>query len=92
MIIAGASYCEKSALETLTVGTYIDLVPEPDNEYDKNAVKLICNGRKIGYISKKDNTAFATCLNMNRNIYGVITAVNNKESCTQYEFETWFEN
>lgn len=28
----------------------VELVPEPDNPYDPNAVKVICDGQHIGYI------------------------------------------
>lgn len=30
--------------------TEIDLVPEPDNPYDQNAVKIMLNNRHVGYI------------------------------------------
>ena len=47
MFIAGSSYCDKTVLESLEVGTYFDLEAEPDNPYDKDAVKLTYNGQKI---------------------------------------------
>jgi hypothetical protein len=92
MIIAGSSYCDQDVLGMLKVGTYFDLEAEPDNPYDKDAIKLIYNGNKIGYIPKQDRLAFVTCLKLNRNIYGVITAINDTEFPTKYEFETWFDN
>lgn len=33
-------------------GLKAELVPEPENEYDKNAVKVIVNGVQVGYIKK----------------------------------------
>lgn len=91
MFIAGSSYCDKTVLESLKVGTYFELEAEPDNPYDKDAVKLTYNGQKIGYIAKQDHLAFVTCLKLKRNIYGVITAINADEHPTKYEFETWFD-
>lgn len=91
MIIAGSYYCDKSVLDALDVGSYIDLEAEPDNPYDKDAVKLLYNDKKIGYISKKDNLAFVTCLKLKRNIYGVITDIIEEGGQTKYEYETWFE-
>ena len=91
MIIAGSYFCDKAVLDTLEVGSHIDLEAEPDNPYDKNAVKLLYNGQKIGYISKKDNIAFVTSLKLNRKIYGVITAIIKEEDQTKYEFEAWFD-
>ena len=63
----------------------------PNNPHDKNAIKLLYNGQKIGYISKKDNIAFVTSLKLNRKIYGVITAIIKEEDQTKYEFEAWFD-
>ncbi len=31
------------------------LIPEPKNEYDKNAVMVQIAGEKVGYISRSDN-------------------------------------
>ena len=90
MIIAGSSYCDSGVLAKLTVGTYFDLVAEPDNPYDKDAVMLTLDGEKIGYIAKADRLAFVTCLKLKRKIYGVITAIKTDEFPTKYEFETWF--
>ena len=92
MIIAGSYYCEKAVLDTLAVGTYFDLEAEPENPYDKDAVRLTYNGQKIGYIPKKDRLAFVTCLKLKQRIYGVITAIRNEDGQTKYEFETWFDS
>lgn len=92
MIIAGSYYCDKTVLDTLEVGSYIDLEAEADNPYDKDAVKLLYNGQKIGYIAKKDHLAFVASLKLKRNIYGVITAIIEEDKQTKYEYETWFEN
>ena len=92
MIIAGSYYCDKAVLDMLEVGTRFDLEAEPDNPHDKDAVKLLYNGQKIGYIAKQDRLAFVTCLKLKRKIYGVITAIKEENGRTQYEFETWFDS
>ena len=92
MIIAGSYYCDQEVLKCLEVGTRFDLEAEPDNPHDKDAVKLLYNGQKIGYIAKHDRLAFVTCLKLKRNIYGVITAIKEEDGRTQYEFETWFDS
>ena len=91
MIIAGSYYCDKSVLDTLVVGAYLDLEAEPDNPYDKDAVKLLFNGRKIGYVAKQDRSAFVMCLKLKRRIYGIITAIIEDDGQAKYEFETWFD-
>ena len=92
MIIAGSSYCEKVALDKLAIGTYFELVAEPTNPYDKDAVMLVHDGEKIGYIAKQDKLAFITCLKLNRKVYGVITNIITEPYPTKYEFETWFDS
>ena len=92
MIIAGSYYCDKAVLENLQVGSYVDLESEPENPYDEDAVKLMYHGQKIGYIAKKDRSAFVTCLKLKRKIYGVITEIQEEDGQTKYEYETWFEN
>ena len=91
MIIAGSTYCDKKVLSHLEIGSYIKVAAEPDNPYDKDAVMLLYDGKKIGYISKKDKLPFITCLKLGRKIYGVITDIINDDFPTKYEFETWFE-
>ncbi len=92
MIIAGSSYCDEAILDRLEIGTYIELEAEPDNPYDKDAVMLMYEGEKIGYIAKKDNTPFIVCLHLNRKMYGVITDIITEQTLTKYEFETWFSS
>jgi hypothetical protein len=92
MIIAGSSYCDQEVLAKLSIGTYFDLVAEPDNPYDKDAVMLTLDGEKIGYIAKADRLAFVTCLKLKRKIYGVITDIKNDVVPARYEFETWFDS
>ena len=92
MIIAGSSYCDKTVLEKLSIGTYFDLVAEHSNPYDKDAIMLSLNGDKIGYIPKNDKLAYITCLKLNRKVYGVITDIKGDSFPTKYEFETWIDN
>lgn len=92
LIIAGSSYCDASVLSKLQIGAYFELEAEPDSPYDKDAVKLLLEGKKIGYIAKAESLAFLTCLKLNRNIYGVITDIITENGSTKYEYETWFDN
>ena len=43
----------------LKVGDLIYLVPEPDNEYDENAIRAYSdNGEEIGYVPKENNEEY----------------------------------
>ena len=90
MIVAGSSYCDSDAIAKLTVGVYFDLVAEPENPYDKNAVALCCRGDKIGYIPRKETLPYVTGLKLGRVIYGVITDIKDEDGRKVFEFETWF--
>lgn len=41
----------------------VQLVPEPNNEYDKNAISVRLNGKTIGYIPTEDTKEVKTRLN-----------------------------
>ena len=92
MVIAGSSYCDAAVLEKLQVGVYIELVAEPDNPHDRDAIMLTLDGEKIGYVAKSDNVAFVACLKLKRKIYGVITDIKSDKFPVQYEYETGFDS
>ena len=92
MIIAGSFYCDQEVIAQLSIGTYFDLVAEPENPHDKDAVALFYQGNKIGYVAKKDVVPFVVCLKLRRNIYGVVTDIREKDGRKEIEFETWFAN
>ena len=92
MIIAGSYYCDEIVLASLRVGSCFDLVAEPENPYDANAIKLVYREEKIGYVAKSDLPAFSACLKLQKKIYGVITDIQTDRGRVQYEYETWFES
>ena len=92
MIIAGSFYCDQEVIAKLSIGTYFDLVAEPENPHDKDAVALFYQGNKIGYVAKKDVVPFVVCLKLRRNIYGVVTDIRDNDGRKEIEFETWFAN
>ena len=90
MIVAGSYYADQATVEQLVVGTYFQLIAEPDNPHDKDAVALYYQGGKIGYVAKKDVLPFVTCLKLKRSIYGVITDIKDMDGRKVFEYETWF--
>ena len=87
----GYNGADRAVLDTLEVDAYIDLVAEPNNPYDKDAIILTQNGEKIGYIAKQDLPAFVTCVHLGRAVYGVITDIIIESFATKYEYKTWFD-
>lgn len=90
LILAGADFCDQTDADSLSVGTYIQLAAEPENQKGKNAVALFYQGSKIGYVAQKDALPFAACLKLQREVYGVITGIRESAGKKEIEYETWF--
>jgi hypothetical protein len=89
MMIAGSSYCDQAVLDRIEIGTQLEIVAEPDNPYDSDAIMLLLDGEKVGYIAKKDQMAYVTCLKLKRSVYAVVTDISD-DFPPRYEYETWF--
>ena len=58
--LAGYRYHQAPALAAaLKSGDTLDLVREPDNPHDANAVRVEWQGRKLGYVPRASNAALA---------------------------------
>ena len=55
--VAGVSHA-KPDLTQLWVGQPVDLIPEPENEYDRYAVRVEGDGGKLGYLPKESTVAY----------------------------------
>ncbi len=60
----------------------ISLLPEPNNPYDSNAVRIMVDGKKLGYIPLYHSKAVSTAINSNMSINCKIVEINftNSES------------
>jgi hypothetical protein len=52
-------YAGEEVLRELKPGDRLELVREPDNPYDANAVRVEWRGVKLGYVPRRDNAAVA---------------------------------
>ena len=58
--LAGFSHYDAAAnFDAMKVGDALDLVREPDNAYDGNAVRVEWHGVKLGYLPRRENRAVA---------------------------------
>jgi hypothetical protein len=56
--LAGFQYYAGGELwQQIRVGDALDLVREPDNPHDRNAVRVEWRGRKLGYLPRAENRA-----------------------------------
>lgn len=70
--VAGVQYYDAlEAWAELSVGTELHLEPEPDNRYDRHAVKLMLGDKQIGYIPRSENRHMAKLLNAGWEPYDV---------------------
>ncbi|MFY9316906.1 MAG: HIRAN domain-containing protein [Burkholderiales bacterium] len=61
--LAGFRYGAAAAVwPELREGDALELVREPDNPHDANAVRVDWRGRKLGYVPRRENAAIAWSL------------------------------
>lgn len=61
--LAGFRHAEAEAVwPEVRVGDALQLVREPGNAYDENAVRVEWHGHKLGYVPRRDNAALAWAL------------------------------
>lgn len=71
--VAGTSHIPNIKSLGLEVGDKLNLVREPYNSYDSNAIRLDdFMGRKVGYIPKSDNSGYARILNSGQALYAKV--------------------
>jgi len=52
--VVGESHYQKD-IKKCREGDPVILMEEPDNPYDKEAICVMCNGKRLGYIAKIDH-------------------------------------
>ena len=62
--VAGFQFYDGDRLwDSLRPNDTLQLVPEPENPHDNQAVKVMRNGIQLGYVPRRDNTAISQMLN-----------------------------
>ena len=59
-MVAGAAYIER--IRHLPSSCSVTLQPEPDNRYFLNAIAVVANGEKIGYVAPEISRRYAQSL------------------------------
>ena len=68
--IAGLQYYDVLEIwKELKIGELLELIPEPENRYDKHAVMVTCKGKQLGYLPRSENRHIAKILNAGLNPY-----------------------
>jgi hypothetical protein len=81
-------YDGQAAWPELRVGAPLALAREPDNPYDANAVRVEWQGRKLGYVPRRDNAAVARHLDRGTALEARIAALRqNRNRTVRIELE-----
>ncbi len=82
---------EASEFEDVEFGDYISFVKDPDNEFDKNAIKVIVNldakEFHIGYVPKEQNIEVGKLLDSDSIINILADFVGGKTKSVDYDYE-----
>lgn len=86
--IAGFAYYDGlDVIEELTLGKSVQLVCEPDNPYDPEAVAIYYEDKKIGYVPKDKNDLLSKLLYFGHaNIFEARIQYINKETHPERQF------
>lgn len=91
--LAGFRYYEGKRLWLeMKVGDALQLVREPENAYDANAVRVDWHGEKLGYVPRADNAALARFMDGGSQAGARITRLKKSRNPWQrMEFEVYLD-
>ena len=91
--LAGFRYAEAAAVwPQLSTGDALDLVREPDNPHDANAVRVEWRGRKLGYVPRAENAALAWAMDRGERVTARISVLReHRNPRLRIEFEVFVE-
>lgn len=91
--LAGSQFHDLEALRPrLRVGDPLSLVREPENPHDPRAVRVEWQGRKLGYVPRKENRSVAAALDRGDVLRARIARLReDPDPWRRLEFEIWME-
>lgn len=91
--LAGFRYhAATEAWSELRLGDALELIREPDNPFDANAVSVSWRGRKLGYVPRRENAALAWGLDRGERLQARISRlVQHPNPARRIEFEVYVE-
>ena len=91
--LAGFRYGEAAALwPLLRAGDALELVREPDNPFDANAVRVEWRGHKLGYVPRRDNAALAWGMDRGMALRARVSRLSeHRNPARRIEFEVFAE-
>jgi len=91
--LAGFRYAEAAAAwPQMKHGDALELVREPHNPHDPNAVRVEWRGRKLGYVPRAENAALAWALDRGETLKARVSRLaEHRNARKRIEFEVYLE-
>ena len=92
-LLAGFRYAEAAEVwPQLSAGDALELVREPDNPHDANAVRVEWRGRKLGYVPRAENGALAWAMDRGETLRARVSRLaEHRNPRRRIEFEVYIE-
>ena len=91
--LAGSQYYAASAMwRKMQVGDALELIREPDNRHDRNAIRVEWRGHKLGYVPRAENRAVAAAIDQGDKLAARISRLTEHANpWRRVEFEVYAE-
>lgn len=91
--LAGSQYhALADHLADMQVGDRLELVREPDNPHDRQAIRVDWRGRKLGYVPRRENRILAAALDNGEPLLARIVELRaHPDPWQRLRFEVWLE-
>ena len=91
--LAGSQYhALPELLGRMQPGDALSLVREPENRYDRRAIRIEWQGIKIGYVPRRENRIIAAALDQGERLQARIAELrNDPDPWRRLRFEVWLE-
>lgn len=87
--VMGVQYADEYAVKNVSVGDTVMFLPEPENEYDKNAILVLdIKGYKLGYIPRWANKQLLKDIE-STGAYGIVSRVGQDKK--YIEIDVWIK-
>lgn len=91
--LAGSQYYALGEFwRQIKVGDRLDLIREPDNRYDPNAIRVEWHGHQLGYVPRAENRVIAAAIDAGERLSGRVSSIGDNENPWQrVAFEVFIE-
>jgi hypothetical protein len=91
--LAGSQYYALGEFwREIRVGDRLELIREPENRYDRQAIRIEWRGHRLGYVPRAENRIIAEAMDAGERLVGRVSLVSDNENPWQrLAFEVFIE-